>query len=72
VQSVPGYEQIFSRTSLLIGDAGLRRLAAARVLIAGVGGVGSCAVGVGPGRMGRLKLLTVIGSVSTSTRQLHA
>jgi len=74
VQSVPGYEQIFSRTSLLIGDAGLRRLAAARVLIAGVGGVGSCAVEVlARAGMGRLTLVdsdTV--QVSNINRQLHA
>ena len=44
MQSVPGYEQIFSRTALLIGDDGLARLAASRVLVAGVGGVGSYAV----------------------------
>ncbi|MDK9718614.1 MAG: tRNA threonylcarbamoyladenosine dehydratase [Trichlorobacter sp.] len=64
----------FSRTALLIGDAGLQRLAAARVLVAGVGGVGSYAVealvraGVGT--------LTLIDSDTVQTsninRQLHA
>lgn len=74
MQSVPGHEQIFSRTSLLIGDAGLQRLAAAKVLVAGVGGVGSYAVealaraGVG--------CLTLVDSdtvhPSNINRQLHA
>lgn len=74
MQSVQGHEQIFSRTSLLIGDAGLQRLAAARVLVAGVGGVGSYAVealaraGVGS--------LTLVDSdticPSNINRQLHA
>jgi tRNA A37 threonylcarbamoyladenosine dehydratase len=71
---MPEYEQIFSRTALLIGDAGLQRLAAARVLVAGVGGVGSYAVealaraGVGS--------LTLVDSdtvhPSNINRQLHA
>lgn len=74
MQCVAEYEQIFSRTALLIGDAGLQRLAAARVLVAGVGGVGSCAVealaraGVG--------CLTLVDSdlvqASNINRQVHA
>lgn len=74
MQCAPKYEQIFSRTALLIGDAGLQRLAAARVLVAGVGGVGSCAVealaraGVG--------CLTLVDSdlvqASNINRQVHA
>lgn len=74
MQCAPKYEQIFSRTALLIGDAGLQRLATARVLVAGVGGVGSCAVealaraGVG--------CLTLVDSdlvqASNINRQVHA
>jgi tRNA threonylcarbamoyladenosine dehydratase len=65
---------IFSRTALLLGDAGLARLAASRVLVSGVGGVGSYAVealaraGVGS--------LTLVDSDTVQTsninRQLHA
>lgn len=64
----------FSRTSLLLGYVGLQRLAASRVLVAGVGGVGSYAVealaraGVGS--------LTLVDSdtihPSNINRQLHA
>jgi len=74
VQCVLGHEQSFSRTALLIGDNGLARLADSRVLVAGVGGVGSYAVealvraGVGS--------LTLVDSdtihPSNSNRQLHA
>jgi tRNA A37 threonylcarbamoyladenosine dehydratase len=65
---------IFSRTALLLGDEGLARLAASRVLVAGIGGVGSYAVealaraGVGS--------LTLVDSdtihPSNINRQLHA
>ena len=34
----------FSRTALLLGDTGIERLAAARVAVFGVGGVGGYAV----------------------------
>jgi tRNA A37 threonylcarbamoyladenosine dehydratase len=64
----------FTRTALLLGDVGLQRLAAARVLVAGIGGVGSYAVealaraGVGS--------LTLVDSdtiqPSNINRQLHA
>ena len=74
MQYVAGHDQIFSRTALLLGDAGLQRLAVARVLVAGVGGVGSYAVealaraGVGG--------LTLVDSdtvqASNINRQLHA
>ena len=37
-------EDIFARTRLLLGDAGLARLAAARVAVFGIGGVGGYAV----------------------------
>jgi tRNA A37 threonylcarbamoyladenosine dehydratase len=65
---------IFSRTAQLIGDDGLSRLSAARVLVAGIGGVGSYAIealaraGVGN--------LTLVDSdtvhPSNINRQLHA
>lgn len=65
---------IFSRTSLLVGEAGLARLASARVLIAGVGGVGSYAAEA-LGRAG-VESLTLIDSdvihASNVNRQLHA
>lgn len=66
--------QLLSRTALLVGDAGLSRLAAARVAVAGIGGVGSYAAealartGIGS--------LTLIDSdtihASNINRQLHA
>ncbi|MCE1227025.1 MAG: tRNA threonylcarbamoyladenosine dehydratase [Geobacteraceae bacterium] len=66
--------ECFSRTSLLIGDAGLQRLAAARVLVAGVGGVGSYAVEA-LARAG-IGTLTLVDSdtvqASNINRQLHA
>lgn len=74
MQSVPGYEQIFSRTALLIGDDGLARLAASRVLVAGVGGVGSYAVEA-LARAGVGSLTLIDGDTihpSNSNRQLHA
>ncbi len=37
-------EDIFARTRLLLGDDGLARLAAARVAVFGIGGVGGYAV----------------------------
>jgi tRNA A37 threonylcarbamoyladenosine dehydratase len=65
---------IFSRTALLLGDEAISRLTAARVLVAGIGGVGSFAVealaraGVGS--------LTLVDSdtvhPSNINRQLHA
>lgn len=64
----------FSRTALLIGDDGLQRLAASRVLVAGVGGVGSYAV-EGLARAGAGSLTLIDGDTihpSNSNRQLHA
>ncbi|MDD2501560.1 MAG: ThiF family adenylyltransferase, partial [Geobacter sp.] len=68
------HEQFIHRTALLIGGTGVQRLAAAKVLVAGVGGVGSYAVealvraGVGS--------LTLVDSdtvhPSNINRQLHA
>jgi tRNA A37 threonylcarbamoyladenosine dehydratase len=64
----------FTRTALLLGDAGLQRLAAARVLVAGIGGVGSFAVeALARAGMGSLTLVdsdTV--HPSNINRQLHA
>ena len=64
----------FSRTALLIGDDGLARLTASRVLVAGVGGVGSYAVEA-LARAGVGSLTLVDGDTihpSNSNRQLHA
>ncbi len=63
----------FSRTALLIGDDGLARLTASRVLVAGVGGVGSYAVEA-LARAGVGSLTLVDGDTihpSNSNRQLH-
>ena len=71
---VSGYEQIFARTALLIGDDSLARLTACRVLVAGVGGVGSYAVEA-LARAGVGSLTLVDGDTihpSNCNRQLHA
>ena len=48
----------FSRTSLLIGEEGLSRLASASILLFGVGGVGShCAEALARCGVGRLILV---------------
>jgi tRNA A37 threonylcarbamoyladenosine dehydratase len=39
----PAIAPIHERTRILVGDAGIARLATARVLVAGLGGVGSYA-----------------------------
>ena len=74
MQCVAEYEQIFSRTALLIGDDGLQRLAAARVLVAGVGGVGSYAVeALARAGIGTLTLVdSDVVQASNINRQLHA
>ncbi len=64
----------FSRTTLLIGDDGLQRLAASRVLVAGLGGVGSYAVEA-LARAGVGQMTLVDGDTihpSNLNRQLHA
>ncbi len=67
-------EQIFSRTSLLIGDVGLRRLAVSKVLVAGVGGVGSYAAeALARAGVGSLTLIdSDVIHASNVNRQLHA
>ncbi|MDE5554591.1 MAG: ThiF family adenylyltransferase, partial [Muribaculaceae bacterium] len=67
-------KEIFSRASLLLGDDVMVRLAAARVIVFGVGGVGSwCAEGLV--RSG-LKHITIVDcdnvAVSNINRQLMA
>jgi tRNA A37 threonylcarbamoyladenosine dehydratase len=64
----------FSRTVLLIGDDGLQQLTASRVLVAGVGGVGSYAVEA-LARAGVGQMTLVDGDTihpSNLNRQLHA
>jgi tRNA threonylcarbamoyladenosine dehydratase len=65
---------VFSRTALLVGEAGLARLAAARVAVAGVGGVGSYAAeALARAGVGHLTLIdSDLVAVSNINRQLHA
>ncbi|GAB6158954.1 tRNA threonylcarbamoyladenosine dehydratase [Desulfotomaculum varum] len=64
----------FSRTAMLIGETGLAKLAAARVLVFGIGGVGSYAVeALARAGIGELTLVdhdTV--DITNINRQLHA
>lgn len=64
----------FSRTALLVGDAGLARLSTARVLVAGIGGVGSYAVeALARAGVGNLTLVdSDLIHPSNINRQLHA
>jgi tRNA threonylcarbamoyladenosine dehydratase len=64
----------FDRTGRLIGDAGMERLANARVAVFGLGGVGSYAVeGLVRSGVGYLKLVDFdVVCVTNSNRQLHA
>lgn len=64
----------FDRTGRLIGDAGMERLANARVAVFGLGGVGSYAVeGLVRSGVGHLKLVDFdVVCVTNSNRQLHA
>jgi len=67
-------EHIFSRTELLIGDRGVKRLHGATVMVFGVGGVGSYAVeGLARAGIGHLILVDFdIVTVSNINRQLPA
>src|SRR5687767_14203086 len=64
----------FDLTGRLLGDAGMERLAAARVVVFGLGGVGSYAVeGLVRSGIGRLTLVDFDDVCVTNTnRQLHA
>lgn len=74
MQPVAGHEQIFSRTALLVGEAGLERLTAARVAVIGIGGVGSYAAeALARAGVGNLTLLDGdVVQASNINRQLHA
>ncbi len=64
----------FARTEILVGEAGLERLARAHVFVAGLGGVGSwCAEALARAGVGRLTLVDM-DQVATSNinRQLPA
>ena len=67
-------EHIFSRTELLIGDQGVKRLQGATVMVFGVGGVGSYAVeGLARAGIGHLILVDFdVVTVSNINRQLPA
>jgi tRNA A37 threonylcarbamoyladenosine dehydratase len=64
----------FDRTGRLLGDAGMQRLAAARVLVLGLGGVGSYAVeGLVRSGVGHLTIVDFdVVCVTNSNRQVHA
>ena len=72
--SAPARQEIFSRTSLLLGDDVLSRLWDTRVILFGVGGVGSwCAEGLIRSGIGHLTLVDSDRvSVSNVGRQLMA
>ena len=65
---------IFDRTRLLVGDEGMSRLAAARVIVFGVGGVGSwCAEALVRSGIGQLTLVDPdVVAASNVNRQLMA
>lgn len=64
----------FERTHILLGDAGLARLAQKHVFVAGLGGVGSyCAEALARAGVGRLTLLDHdVVAISNINRQLPA
>lgn len=64
----------FDRTGRLIGDVGMKRLHGARVIVFGMGGVGSYAVeGLVRSGVGHLTLVDFdVVCVTNSNRQLHA
>ncbi|OIO56015.1 MAG: tRNA threonylcarbamoyladenosine dehydratase [Alphaproteobacteria bacterium CG_4_10_14_0_2_um_filter_63_37] len=65
---------LYERTHIIVGDEGIGRLRAARVLVVGLGGVGSyCAEALARMGIGRLSIAdhdTI--SASNANRQLHA
>ena len=65
---------IYERTSILVGDAGLRRLQNARVLVVGVGGVGGhCAEALVRSGVGNLYICDHdVVSLTNKNRQLSA
>ena len=67
-------DEIFSRTALLLGDAGVERLQALRVIIFGVGGVGSwCAESLVRTGVGHLTIVDCdVVCASNVNRQLMA
>src|SRR5689334_15845679 len=64
----------FDRTGRLLGDAGMHRLADARVIVFGLGGVGSYAVeGLVRSGIGHLTLVDFdVVCVTNINRQIHA
>lgn len=71
---MPGRSEIFQRTYPLMGSAGMERLGGLRVLVAGVGGVGSwCAEALARSGVGHITLLDDDRvAVSNINRQLPA
>lgn len=67
-------EDIFARTRLLVGDEGIKRLAAARVILFGAGGVGSwCAEALVRSGIGHLTVVDQdVVAASNVNRQLMA
>lgn len=70
----PRLHRRFDRTGRLLGEAGMRRLAEARVIVFGLGGVGSYAVeGLVRSGVGHLTLVDFdVVCVTNANRQLHA
>lgn len=71
---MPLFPPQFERTHILLGDAGLARLAAKHVFLAGLGGVGSyCAEALARAGIGRLTLVDHdVVAASNINRQLPA
>lgn len=73
-QKPPRLHRRFDRAGRLLGEAGMRRLAEARVIVFGLGGVGSYAVeGLVRSGVGHLTLVDFdVVCVTNANRQLHA
>ncbi|MCR5197885.1 MAG: tRNA threonylcarbamoyladenosine dehydratase [Prevotella sp.] len=67
-------QDIFSRTALLLGDAPMKQMVQKRVIVVGVGGVGSwCAEGLVRSGIGRLTIVdSDLVTMSNVNRQLMA